>query len=315
MSGSNNAKNYAPYYVDCPPDIQLVRQPRQISPAESEWVHGRKAIVADSLNAYLARLNLTNFNLTDYAQRIQQDLDYNVPVIAWATSGGGWRSAYTGIGGLQAIDERTPGSKEAKVGGLFQSLTYMAGLSGGSWPTASTSFSDYAPIHEHVKDWHVDINRFDASDFSDYAAPVAAYLETIPEKIEAGFNVSTADFLGRGFAYEFVPGVNRTWSSISEQPGFRNFSGPMPMLICSSINKSSVVLDGLYSPSSTSPWVSNGSVLRPSSMWLTFNSSSGILSSLGLGTSALCLWSTLARFPMKITPLRNASRTSIKLGM
>ncbi|KAJ5564304.1 hypothetical protein N7513_000546 [Penicillium frequentans] len=254
VNSSNHAKSYAPYYVDCPPDIQLVRQPRQISQAESEWVHGRKAIVADSLSAYLTRLNLSDFNLTDYAQRIQEDPDYNVPVIAWATSGGGWRSAYTGIGGLQAIDERTPGSKEAKVGGLFQSLTYMAGLSGGSWPTASTAFSDYAPIHEHVKEWHVEINRFDASNFTEYAAPVTAYLETIAEKVEVGFNVSTADFLGRGFAYQFVPGVNRTWSSIAEQQGFKNFSGPMPMLICSSINKSSEVLDGLYSPSSSSPW-------------------------------------------------------------
>ncbi|KAJ6017130.1 hypothetical protein N7451_000509 [Penicillium sp. IBT 35674x] len=234
--------------------IQLVRQPRQISQAESEWVHGRKAIVADSLSAYLARLNLSDFNLKDYAQSIRQDPDYNVPVIAWATSGGGWRSAYTGIGGLQAIDERTPGSKEAKVGGLFQSLTYMAGLSGGSWPTASTAFSDYAPIYEHVRAWHVDINRFDASNFTEYAAPVTAYLATIFKKAEIGFNVSTADFLGRGFAYQFVPGVNRTWSSIAEQPGFNNFSGPMPMLLCSSINKSSEVLDGLYSPSSSSPW-------------------------------------------------------------
>ncbi|KAJ5655906.1 hypothetical protein N7507_007856 [Penicillium longicatenatum] len=254
IDSQDDAKSYAPYYVDCPPDIQLVRQPRQISQAESEWVHGRKAIVTDSLVAYLARLNLADFNLTDYAQRIRRDSNYNVPVIAWATSGGGWRSAYTGIGGLQAIDERTPGSKEAKVGGLFQSLTYMAGLSGGSWPTASTSFSDYAPIHEHVKEWHVDINRFDASNFTEYAAPVTAYLDTIAQKVEAGFNVSTADFLGRGFAYQFVPGVNLTWSSISEQPRFKNFSGPMPMLICSSINKSSDVLNGIYSPSESSPW-------------------------------------------------------------
>lgn len=251
-------------------------------------------------------MNLSDFNLTDYTQRIQQDPDYNLPVIAWATSGGGWRSAYTGIGGLQAIDERTPGSKEAKVGGLFQSLTYMAGLSGGSWPTASTAFSDYAPIHEHVKEWHVDINRFDASNFTEYAVPITAYLETIAEKVEVGFNVSTADFLGRGFAYQFVPGVNRTWSSISEQPGFKNFSGPMPMLICSSINKSSEVLDGFYSPSSSSPWVSDVRIVILSSIWLTLNSLNGIPSSLGPGTLGSCLWNTLARSPMKIIPLINA---------
>lgn len=252
----SSPESYAPRYVDCPDNIQLVRQPHQISPAETEWVHGRKAVVADSITSYLERLNLAGFDLDDYAARIHRNPDYNVPVIAWATSGGGWRSAFTGIGGLQAIDERTPGSKEAKVGGLFQSLTYLAGLSGGSWPTTSTALSDYIPIHENIKEWHVDINRFTATDFSDFAAPTSSYFETIAEKFAAGFNISTADLMGRGFAYEFVPGVNRTWSSIAELPGFRSFAGPMPILSTSSVNRSSESVEGLYVPEYFAPWVS-----------------------------------------------------------
>jgi lysophospholipase len=256
-STSTNTQSYAPYYVNCPENLQLVRKPRQMSLSEYQWVHNRKAVVAYSLGSYLDRLNISGFDSLAYMDQVQGDIDYNVPVIAWATSGGGFRSAVTGIGGLNAIDERTPGANEAKVGGLYQVLTYVAGLSGGSWPTVSPVFNNYASISDVAASWHIEISRFTAENYTDYAAPVDAYFEQVAEKYEAGFNISTADVLGRGFAYEFIPGVNVTFSSIADLPGFKTFAGPMPMLISSSINKTtSPVEDGLYVPSWEAPWVS-----------------------------------------------------------
>ncbi|PWY77487.1 lysophospholipase [Aspergillus heteromorphus CBS 117.55] len=239
--------SYAPYYVDCPEDIQLVRQPRSTSLAESEWVHGRKGQVVDALGRYLSNLDLGDFDTTEYMSRVRASIDYNVPVVGWANSGGGWRAAITGVGGLQAIDERTEGAKEAKVGGLFQILTYIAGLSGGAWPVTSPTFHNYEPITQMIADWQLDLNRFTEADVEDY-------FEVMVEKYEAGFNISVSDFLGRAFAGMTVPGVNRTWSSIPDQPGFKNFDGPFPILSASSINSSSPVEDGLYVPSWDAPW-------------------------------------------------------------
>lgn len=255
-SSTTSTASYAPYYVDCPEDIQLVRQPRSTSLNETRWVHGRKGQMIDALGSYLERLNLAGFDVDNYMDRVRADIDYMAPVVAWANSGGGWRSAVTGVGGLLALDERTQGANEAKVGGLFQIMTYIAGLSGGSWPVSSPAFYNYAPIAEMVSDWHVEIDRFEASSYSEYAAPVEAYFETIYEKMEAGFNVSVTDFLGRGFAYEYIPSVNKTWSSIPDLPGFKSFAGPMPILLASSINSSSPVQDGVYVASWDAPWVS-----------------------------------------------------------
>ncbi|OJJ42657.1 hypothetical protein ASPZODRAFT_124987 [Penicilliopsis zonata CBS 506.65] len=253
-SSSSSSSSYAPYYVDCPEGIQLVRPPLSTSLNETRWVHGRKGEIVDALGRYLRRLKLEGLDAAEYMDRVREDVDFNVPVIAWANSGGGFRSAMTGVGGLLALDERTAGAKEARTGGLFQMLTYIAGLSGGSWPVASPTFHDYAPIREMVSDWHVEIDRFEATTYSEYAAPVEGYFESIYEKWEAGFNISVTDFLGRGFAYEYIPGVNRTWSSIPELPGFKSFAGPMPILSTSSINSSSPVEDGVYVASWDAPW-------------------------------------------------------------
>lgn len=248
LASTSSADSYVPHYVDCPEGIQIVRQPRSTSLAESEWVHGRKEQIVDALGRYLSNLDLGGFNTTDYMARVRANVDYTVPVIGWANSGGGWRAAMTGVGGLQAIDERTAGAREAKVGGLFQILTYIAGLSGGSWPVSSPVFHDYEPITQMIADWQVDVDRFSETD-------VDAYFEVIAEKAAAGFNVTVSDFLGRGFAAQVIPGVNRTWSSIPELPGFKNFSGPFPIVIASSIDKNSPVEDGLYVPSWEAPWV------------------------------------------------------------
>lgn len=53
-----------------------------------------------------------------------------LPNIGIATSGGGWRALMSGAGVIEAFDSRT---SKSKLGGLLQSATYLAGLSGGGW--------------------------------------------------------------------------------------------------------------------------------------------------------------------------------------
>lgn len=175
-----------------------------------------------------------------------------MPVIAYANSGGGWRSSFTGIGGLRALDASFPAALQQGTGGLLQSMTYLAGLSGGSWGPTSFALNGYPPIEDLVATWHVDINRFSATNISEYAAtPYDYFNQTLP-KMYAGFNYTTADYLGRAFAYEYIPGVdgglNETYSSIADLDSFKQFAGPFTILQANSLNRDSPVEFGLYVP-------------------------------------------------------------------
>lgn len=170
-----------------------------------------------------------------------------MPTLAFANSGGAWRSAFTGIGALRAFDDRTTGANDAKVGGLYQSLTYFSGLSGGSWPVLSTTLNGDVPIQRLVEEWHVDISRFDADNYTAEAVPLTALFEQIASKAGAGFNVSVSDLLGRAFAYEFFP-QNATFSSVAELSTFKDANVPFPLLAGSSMNTSTRTQDGLYYP-------------------------------------------------------------------
>lgn len=255
VSAVTASDNITPYFTECPADFKLVRPVDGLSQAESQWVHGRKAVAAQAFTGYLDRLNISGFDTKTYTSLIEQNPDYYMPTLAWATSGGGWRSAFTGVGGLRALDSETPGANEQKFGGLLQSLTYISGLSGGSFPTSSYPLNNYPSTNDLVASWHVDINRFTANTYSEYAAPFPAYLEQITPKLEAGFNISAEDLLARAWAYEFIPN-NATWSSIADLSRFTNFSGPFPILQATSLNRSSPFEDGVYVPTNTSTIVS-----------------------------------------------------------
>ena len=53
----------------------------------------------------------------------------NTKQVALTTSGGGYRSMLSGAGVIQGFDER---DSSVSTSGLYQALTYQAGLSGGS---------------------------------------------------------------------------------------------------------------------------------------------------------------------------------------
>jgi lysophospholipase len=84
--------------------------------------------VFDALHDYLDRLTLEDFDLHEFAHRIKESNYQNVPTLAMAISGGGYRSGYTGTGIMRAMDSRLPAANLEKIGGLLQSLTYLTGV-------------------------------------------------------------------------------------------------------------------------------------------------------------------------------------------
>lgn len=244
------AASYAPTISTCPADVQLVRKPQELSQDETDWVKGRKIVAADAFAGYLDRVQLKDFDLESYKAKIQDSPGTNMPTIAMANSGGGWRAAFTALSALRAFDDKLPEAVEQRTGGLLQSMTYYAGLSGGSWPVASFALNNYPAVNDLASLWKVNISRIGATNDSEYAATTKTMFKQLAPKFEAGFNVSAMDLVGRYIGYQFLPGptggLDSTWSSIAQLEGFKNFSGPMPIVQANSIDKNSPSFFGVW---------------------------------------------------------------------
>jgi len=104
---------YAPRKAACP-GSPLVRPATSISAQEKDFRNCRNAKAQPALKRWLKKTNAA-FNTS------------NVPTVALTTSGGGYRSLLCGAGVIQGMDER---DSQVGTSGLYQGLTYEAGLSG-----------------------------------------------------------------------------------------------------------------------------------------------------------------------------------------
>lgn len=88
----------------------------------------------------LDRLDIPDFN-TSF-------LDEVPPVVmGTAFSGGGYRSMLTGAGAVAAMDSRVNGSLDlGALGGLFQAMSYLVGLSSGSWLLTSLFLNENVTV-------------------------------------------------------------------------------------------------------------------------------------------------------------------------
>ncbi|KIW24757.1 uncharacterized protein PV07_10451 [Cladophialophora immunda] len=247
----------APVYVDCPDGQQWIRPAKGLSFQEEAWVRGRKSVVLDAFSAYLQRVNITGLDVPALVNAMKSHNNSGVPVISMAISGGGWLSANTGVGVLRAFDARFPDAIDQRTGGLLQSMTYVAGLSGGAWPTMSLATYNFPSINDLVADWRPDIDRLiNPPNNSIYAANATSLFTDVAIKQAAGFNVSVADYLGRAFAYEFTPpphgGINVTLSGVRDLSNFQNFSMPMPIFQAVRLTDDDVKFYGVEVPYSNS---------------------------------------------------------------
>lgn len=107
----------------------------------------RKKLTDIALKDLLSRNRIPDFDYQTFLAKSTKHI-----TIALAISGGGYRSMLTGAGVMAAYDERSSNSSEYGLGGLLQALSYIGGISGGSWLVMSNLINDFRPINELKSD-------------------------------------------------------------------------------------------------------------------------------------------------------------------
>lgn len=106
---------------------------KRLGPQELNYVTHRRLRIKPHLDQFL------------YSKRIPL---VQSSTIAVAISGGGFRAMLIGAGFLTALDSRTPGNSH--LGGILQSSTYIAGISGGLWILVNNLLNDDEPMVDNI---------------------------------------------------------------------------------------------------------------------------------------------------------------------
>ena len=211
---------YTPIKFPCP-STPLVRAASGISSSESAYLTARKAKASASLAAWLIKTNpgfVTSGRL---------------PTVALTTSGGGYRSLLCGAGVIQGFDAR-----DSNVGtsGLYQGLTYQAGLSGGAWLLSSIAGNNYPTISSLSNNLWQQAFQDSLLDpaFLLAAVAYAAVVNDIEAKNAAGFPPTITDPYGRLLSYQLLNGLDGgvldTLSGIASKSNFTSANVPFPIL-------------------------------------------------------------------------------------
>ena len=206
----------------------------------------------------LERVNITGFDAATYFSKHASDIS-TLPNVAIAASGGGYRACLNGGGAIQAFDSREVNSTlPGRLGGLLQSATYLAGLSGGGWLVGSLYVNNFTTISGLLAEntssvWEFENSIFEGPAVSSFqvfsSAEYYTNIETdVFEKFEAGFHTSITDYWGRALSYQLVNasdgGPGFTWSSIQLQDSFANGDSPMPILVSDGRAPGEVLIPG-----------------------------------------------------------------------
>lgn len=102
------------------------------------------------MQTLLTRINITGFDVATYFSNYSSNTSV-LPNIGIAASGGGYRAMMNGGGALAAFDDRSTGSTSSgQLGGLLQSATYLAGLSGASWLVGSIYANNFTSVQDII---------------------------------------------------------------------------------------------------------------------------------------------------------------------
>lgn len=236
---------YAPAVVDCPASRPTIRSAASLSPNETSWLPLRRNATVEPMRQLLVRANIPDFDAGAYIDRVRSSPS-RLPNIGLAVSGGGYRALMNGAGFLAAADSRTPNSTSAGgIGGLLQSATYLAGLSGGGWLVGSVysnNFSSVVDLQRGSKGssvWKFDRSIFQGPRESGISiVNTAEYWNDVARQVatkDRGFEVSVTDYWGRALSYQLINatdgGPAYTFSSIADAPDFRSGAQPLPILV------------------------------------------------------------------------------------
>lgn len=144
-----------------------------------------------------------------------------------------------GAGVIQALDAR---DSDSALNGLYQAITYHAGLSGGGWLISSIHGNGHETVST-LKDelWDKGLVKNSLWPLNTDTAPeFPAIKADIQAKAAAGFPPTITDVWGRFLAYQLLRGkdggVLKTLSSISRWPSWRLFKSPFPIMTATSVN-------------------------------------------------------------------------------
>lgn len=219
---------HTPVSGACPLGFTLVRMAgslpgnQTLSTSEASYVQARRSqVIPQAWKTYLANVEATNVTLPSYASSILNGSSSQIPNFGIATSGGGYRAAIFGAGVLNALDGRNASSNSAGIGGLLQTATYLAGLSGGSWFLTSLAQANFPTIQELIfgypnptvannswGGWNAEYSIFAPS--SDSITDTEYLTDLVKElqgKYDAGYAVTFADFWARALARHFANGT------------------------------------------------------------------------------------------------------------
>lgn len=191
-----NAPNgYKPATVQCPLANASVRYATGLSQNETKWLQKRHGKRLQEMQGFLTRLNISDFNATEYFANHQAS---SLPNIGIAFSGGGYRALLNGAGAFAAFDKRTNNSTTpSHLGGLLQSATYISGLSGGSWLVGSIYTNNFTTVTALLNANVSGVWEFDQSVLSGPTGDAGYFRElinTVNDKEKAGFPVSITDY-------------------------------------------------------------------------------------------------------------------------
>lgn len=175
------------------------------------------------------------------------------------------------LGGvIQAFDEREVNStRPGHLGGLLQSATYVAGLSGGGWLTGSIYLNNFTTISSLLNGsnagsvWKFERSILDGPVNNGYAViDTAQYYDevytAVKDKSIAGFETSVTDYWGRALSYQFINaskgGIDYTWSSIKLANDFTTGKIPMPMIVANERAPGELLIGGNASVFEFNPW-------------------------------------------------------------
>jgi len=193
---------------------------------------------------FLGRANISGFDVNSYFSTNTNTS--NLPNIAIAVSGGGYRALMNGAGVIQSFDSReNNATASGHLGGLLQSATYLAGLSGGSWLVGSIMVNNFTTVSNLMSDsgstWQFENSIFKGPDHGIQVLSTVEYYTDIYNEVQdksKNYNTTITDYWGRALSYQMFNvsggGPSYTWSSIALQDGFSTGQQPFPIVVADS---------------------------------------------------------------------------------
>ncbi|KAJ7623772.1 lysophospholipase [Roridomyces roridus] len=237
----------------CPSGFELVRRGQGISESEARYVSDRrKKVLPAAFKTYLKNVQRTGVSLPKYVADILESKE-RLPTVGISTSGGGYRAALFGAGVVNALDGRNSSAVEKGTGGLLQTVTHLAALSGGSWFMTSLAQANFPTIQHLIfgdghagnfAGWNPEVDLFPSTATpTEQLLYASELLQELAVKAQH-FPVSLGDVWGRALARHFTNGtdpvnffantthgVDILFSDLLKLPTFNSHEQPVPIIV------------------------------------------------------------------------------------